>query len=113
MAYQSFRLRKRYVRVSFSYLFRIEDRGKYLLVRGKRFSHQLQPVGGVYKLSGTARQRLLEWRVQDDDLIPLDEASENDIRLRVPGRNLLAFVRWFERGTDRETSPWREITTEK
>jgi hypothetical protein len=108
----SVRFRNQYVRVSFSYLFRIEDQGRYLLVRGKRFAHQMQPVGGVYKLSGTAKQRLREWEVQDDDLIPLDETSENDIRLRVPGRHLLSFVRWFERGTDRETSPWREFSEE-
>lgn len=108
----SIRYRDEMIRVSFSYLFRIKLGGRYLLVRGRRFKQQFQPVGGVYKLSGSVRDKMLAWRVQGDDFIPLDDVSQNDIRLRVPSRHLLAFVRWFESGKDRETSPWREFYEE-
>ena len=35
--------------ISFSYLYRIEIEGKYLLVRGELLDDRYQPVGGVYK----------------------------------------------------------------
>ncbi|GAA3008157.1 SMODS-associated NUDIX domain-containing protein [Actinokineospora diospyrosa] len=111
LLYASIRYRNATIRVSFSYLFRIEDEGKLLLVHGRRID-QFQPVGGVYKANASASGRFREWGVQSDDLIPIDKASTRDIRLRVPGRHLYAFVRWFESGKDRETSPWREFYEE-
>ena len=44
------RYREKNIRLSFSYLFRIEVDGKYLLVRGHRMNNQFQPIGGVYKV---------------------------------------------------------------
>ncbi|GLZ37144.1 hypothetical protein [Actinokineospora sp. NBRC 105648] len=111
LLYVSIRHRNALIRVSFSYLFRIEDEGKFLLVRGRRLD-QFQPVGGVYKANASASGRFRDWGVQSDDLIPIDTVSGKDIRLRVPGRHLYAFFRWFESGKDRETSPWREFYEE-
>lgn len=101
------------VRVSMSYLFRIRSSGKYLLIRGSRFPDQFQPVGGVYKVlpSGISRLRT-ELRALDDDLIPIDQGSDNDLRVRVPTNRLLRFLDWFDSGLDRECTPTREFYEE-
>ena len=92
--------------------FRIEDHGRFLLLRGSRIPNQYQPVGGVYKFNDSARGLLQEWGARTDDLIPIDEVSADDLRLRIPGRRLVAFVKWFESGRSREIGPWREFYEE-
>jgi hypothetical protein len=103
--------RKKLVRVSISYLYRIKLDSDYMLIRGRRFPGFI-PVGGVYKLSPSARDKLERLNVLDDDLVPLDPESRDDLRVRVPATNLISFVRWFESGRARETSPWREFWEE-
>ncbi|KAB1922951.1 hypothetical protein F8280_17595 [Micromonospora noduli] len=103
--------RRQHIRLSISYLFRIQIDGSYLLVKGKRFNTYI-PVGGVYKYAESAKRHLDQMEVLTDDLIPVDESSKNDLRIRVPGKNLVAFFRWFESGESRETSPWREFWEE-
>jgi UDP-N-acetylmuramyl pentapeptide phosphotransferase/UDP-N-acetylglucosamine-1-phosphate transferase len=58
------------IRVSISYLYRIEDQGQYFLLQGQRLPDQYQPVGGVYKFNLSARGLLHEWGVRTDDLNP-------------------------------------------
>src|ERR1022692_507941 len=110
-AWYSLRYFKLRIRISASYLFRIKLDGGYLLVRGHRWP-QYQPVGGVYKVSAGAKEKLDEMGALDDDLVPVDTISRNDRRIRIPGRNLVSFLRWFESGHSRETSPWREFYEE-
>ena len=50
--------------------------------------------------------------VLDDNLLVPDVVSEGDLRVRVPGKHLLSFVRWFEGGHGRETDGWREFFEE-
>lgn len=111
LAWWQLRYRKQRVRLSVSYLFRIKLDNEYLLVRGHRI-RQYQPVGGVYKVSPGAKAFLDGIGALDDDLIPIDAVSRNDLRIRIPGRYLLRFMRWFASGTSRETSPWREFYEE-
>lgn len=99
------------VRISVSYLYRIRVDNEYLLVKGKRFD-QFQPVGGVYKFHPTSSGERIRMQVLDDDLLVPDEVSEGDLRVRVPGKKLLSFVRWFESGRGRETDAWREFYEE-
>lgn len=99
------------VRISASYLYRIRVDGQYLLVKGKRFD-QYQPVGGVYKTHTSSSGRRNDLKVLDDDLLTPDKVSEGDLRVRVPGRNLLSFVLWFEGERGRETDCWREFYEE-
>lgn len=101
-----------HVRISASYLYRIKVKDRYLLVRGQRYPMQFQPVDGVFKVSSTAQPFLDDIGAVSDDLLPIDEVSEHDLRLLVKGRNLVKFVRWYESGTCRETSPWREFYEE-
>jgi hypothetical protein len=107
----SVRHRSKMVRISAAYLFRIKIDGKYLLVRGTRFP-QYQPVGGVFKVSPKGQAFLADIDAQDDDLIPIDQTSEADLRIRVRGANLSRFYSWFESRTGREDAPWREFQEE-
>jgi hypothetical protein len=99
------------VRVSAAYIFRIKVDRQYLLVHGNRFD-QYQPVGGVYKFHDSALGVLSALSARDDDLIPLDGASRSDLRLRLPGKHLAQFARWFESETNREFDGWREFHEE-
>ncbi|MEV6479374.1 hypothetical protein [Streptomyces sp. NPDC051576] len=111
MRWYSLRYRTQEVRVSAAYLFRIKIDGKYLLVKGSRFPHY-QPVGGVFKVSPKGQAFLSGIDVQDDDLIPIDQTSEADLRIRLRGANLSKFYAWFDNRTGREDSPWREFHEE-
>jgi hypothetical protein len=109
--YYSLRYAGRHIRLSVSYLFRIKVDGAYLLVRSARWDHY-QPVGGVYKISEGAKSVMDELGILDDSLVPIDEASLHDLRIRVPARRLVQFIRWFESERSRETSSWREFSEE-
>lgn len=111
LTYYTIRYRRAPVRISFSYLFRIKVDDKYLLIKGKRFP-QYQPVGGVYKSSPGARDFLDKVGASPDTLVAADGVSRNDLRLKIDGRHLFEFVRWFESGRARENSPWREFYEE-
>jgi hypothetical protein len=50
--------------------------------------------------------------VRDDDLMAIDARSRDDLRIRVPGRRLFQFMRWFDEDPQRETTPWREFSEE-
>lgn len=99
------------VRISASYLYRIKVDNEYLLVKGHRFD-QYQPVGGVYKAHPSSSGARNAMNILDDNLLAPDAVSEGDLRVRVPGRKLLDFVRWFERGQGREVDGWREFYEE-
>lgn len=100
------------IRCSFSGLIRIEVNGLYLLVKGSRIPHQYQPVGGVHKRYPPSIRELMRLGVRNDDKMPADTDSQDDIRVRVPGHNVREFVNWFSCRTGREISPWREFYEE-
>jgi hypothetical protein len=103
--------RDREIRLSLAYLFRIKIDGKYLLVKGKRID-QYQPVGGVYKRYPPSDSVFRRLNVRDDDRLPIDDTSRDDLRVRVDGKNALALLGWFYSRVDRETSQWREFQEE-
>ncbi len=107
----SVRYARRDVRISAAYLFKIKIDGKYLLVQGRRFP-QLQPVGGVYKTSPSGGSFLASIGARDDSLIPLDDRSINDLRIRIKGSQIPKFYTWFDSRAGREDSPWREFHEE-
>ena len=101
-----------HIRVSISYLFRIKIDGRYLLVKGRRIN-QYQPVGGVYKHDSQAlRDQFTKWDVREDEIIPIDIHSRDDLRVRVLGKNLIPFLNWFVSEKDRETTQQREFQEE-
>ncbi|MCH6162615.1 SMODS-associated NUDIX domain-containing protein [Streptomyces marispadix] len=99
------------VRISAAYLFRIKIDDKYLLVKGRRFA-QIQPVGGVYKVSSSGTVFLTSINAQDDSLIPFDSQSGNDLRIYIKGSQIPKFYKWFNERSGREDSPWREFYEE-
>ena len=73
------------VRLSISYLFRLEVDGKYLLVKGNRLKSQFQPVGGVYKFYAEAKPNLEKWKYRPDTKMGnIDETD--DLRIFIRGR---------------------------
>jgi hypothetical protein len=104
-------VRHELIRVSISALVRIRVYSKHLLVRGLRID-QYQPVGGVLKRLPSSLSLLAELGVCDDEKIPIDADSENDLRVMVPRSALIPFLEWYDTGKGREISPWREFYDE-
>ncbi|NID13511.1 SMODS-associated NUDIX domain-containing protein [Fibrivirga algicola] len=99
------------IRVSIAYLYRIELDGSYLLVKGKRIN-QYQPVGGVRKFYKGAQSTFRELGVRPDDFLKIDDISRDDLRVRMPAKNLLKFLDWYETKHDREICQQREFREE-
>ncbi len=108
--------RNKDIRFSVSYLFRIRipSTDSYLLVLNRRIDNQLQPAGGVYKRYGD--DKLFEkWNYTPDNLkngLGTDEISSSDLRFKVKGKYVVAVIKWFEEGKEREISGNREFQEE-
>ena len=100
------------VRVSAAYLFRIMVAGKYLLVRGGRIKDQYQPVGGVYKSFPSSKDTFDALSVCSDNSLQSSATDADDLRVRLPRKNLLRFVDWFDGRTGREVDLYREFREE-
>lgn len=103
--------KKKEIRFSISYLFRIKINNKYLLIEGNRID-QYQPIGGVYKYYDSFKEKYDLWNITNDDNIPYDEASKKDLRVRVPRRYIFKFLKWFESRKNREVCVFREFSEE-
>ena len=99
------------VYVSFSYLFKMEVDGKYLLIKGNRLKKQFQPIGGVYKYYPEAKPFLEKLKYKPDNRM-INDGETNDIRLSIPGKNILKFIDWFKKMENREYDPTREFNEE-
>lgn len=110
--YQSnIKYKNAYIRLSFSYLYRIEVNGKFLMVKGNRLKNQYQPVGGVYKFYDEAREFLNSIQfIPDIEMGNSDETD--DLRIRIKGKYLLKFIDWFLEMKNREYCPTREFREE-
>jgi len=111
-AAESLRFFKDEVRISVSYLYRIKIKGLYFLIRGHRIPNQYQPVGGVIKRFPDGTQDISSLGTLNDGLFPVDDTSLDDLRIRISGKNMLRFMRWYKSGKGRETDPWREFYEE-
>ncbi|GAB4094265.1 SMODS-associated NUDIX domain-containing protein [Flaviaesturariibacter terrae] len=106
------RYRNQDVRMSISYLFRIKSCGKYLLVKNRK-GNFYQLVGGAYKALEGAQATFYKYDVKPDRRFHTDHGiAKNDLRFRVPGRNVLNMIRWFNSKENREISQWREFCEE-
>lgn len=102
---------KKEIRVSISYLFQIKIDGKHLLVKGNRID-QYQPVGGVFKMLSSFKDMKRNYEITDDDHLPIDETSKDDLRIRVKGKNLVKLLNWFYTRKNREVGVHREFYEE-
>lgn len=102
----------RETRISAAYLYRIKVGSDYMLVEGRRFPRQYQPVGGVYKVFPESCDTPRSVRLGVDPILKEDATGENDLRGTVPKMGLLPFLEWFEKGVGREVCGWREFYSE-
>ena len=100
------------IRLSISYLIRVKIKNKYLLIQSYRFPHQYIPIGGSYKRLRESDSFFNNIEMRQDDKIPNDSDSVDDLRIFILGRRIPSFIKWFQSGKDRELSPWREFYEE-
>lgn len=104
--------RNKNIRFSISYLYRIKIGSKYFLIKSNRIENLFQPVGGVYKRLPESIKIFSKLKILDDNCLAIDDKSEFDLRVRVPGKNVINFLKWFYSEEDREVSHWREFCEE-
>jgi len=106
------KLRNEKIRFSMSYIFRIHINDKYLLVKNSKWN-SYQPVGGVYKINmGEEKMLMDKFGMERDKKMKSSGVAKNDLRVFVPTKNALNFLKWFEAGKNREISHWREFYEE-
>lgn len=108
---QHFKYWNKDVRLSFSYLFRIQVDGKYLLVKGNKLKKQYQPIGGVYKYYDESKPILESFNFRPDTKMG-NFSETDDLRIYIKGKYLPRFMEWFNSMKDREYDPMREFQEE-
>lgn len=101
-----------FIRFSIAYLYRIQIEDKYLLVKSNRIKDFFQPVGGAYKYFENASETFNKLGIRKDDKIKVDKKSDGDLRLQVPKKNVIKFLRWLDKNKNREISCNREFYEE-
>lgn len=109
LVFQSIPRWNKEVRLSSAYLYRIKRSGKYLLIKGRRI-HQYQPIGGVYKYYSSFSTIRQELDIRDESVSNFYE--DGDLRLRIKGRYIPRYLKWFESQQNREVSAVRELVEE-
>ncbi len=95
------------IRLSFAYLIRIKVNNRYLLVKSGHKRSLFGPVGGVYHIEHV--DYVYNELGFSRDSTPGDE---QDVRGTILGKNIKAFVKWFDCKKNRETNPDREYQEE-
>ena len=104
--------RRKKIRVSMSYIYRIHINDKYLLVKNSKWDYY-QPVGGVYKVLSEDVGFLkdnFDWG--KDPHMKTNNEKRNDLRGTVPMPKLIKSLDWFKSQKNREISQWREFYEE-
>ena len=100
------RLGQETIRVSCAQLIRVQRGNRFLLVPNQgRVPQQMQPPGGVVKVRSDGQAFLREIGAHPDGAYAFDDKDEGDLRIRVPGKNLMRFLGWYVSGKGRESSP--------
>lgn len=90
------------VRVTCSYLFRIELSGQYFLVKDEHNGNMYQPVGGVYKYNHEGIDLFNKFGAEYDNLHDVSDDVECDLRLTLPAKEQKNFFNWFASNLSRE-----------
>lgn len=106
------RYRRRQIRVSIAYLIGVVVDGHYLLLRGNRIEKQFQPVGGAFKARGPAPYAYANTGAVPEVRPNRPAEDQEDLRLRMKGRDLPRLLVWFKSGHGRECLPIREFYEE-
>lgn len=92
------------IRVSYSYIFRIEVQGKYLLVKDEQGRNNYHPVGGVYKYYRDDLDIAELFNGEYDGIFNANKDTEDDLRLIIKKSKLKSFNNWFFTEKNRENS---------
>lgn len=107
---QAFFVRK--LRLSCSYLYKIEVEDKYLLVQSRKHK-KYQPVGGNFKRNKYSNSFLNKIKAEPDDKFTNGEKSKEDLRFYIRGYRLAKFIKWYNQADkEREVSYDREFFEE-
>ena len=104
--------RRQPVRVSCAHLIRVRQGNMFLLVPSSRITYQMQPPGGVVQAFSDSRAFLESVGAQPGDDYSFSKKDDGDLRLHIPAKNLVKFLRWYAEEKGRETSPEREFREE-
>lgn len=96
-------------RFSIAYLYQIKIEDKYLLIKGNRID-QYQPIGGVYKYYDSFNDLANKINIEFENEEGFFE--EKDLRFYAKGRHTTAILDWFDTGSNREISVYREFIEE-
>lgn len=94
--------RNKQIRVSYSYLFRIQYKNLHLLVRDEQGRNDYHPVGGVYKYYPSDIDIEEEFDGEYDGLYDINLDTDNDLRLIIGRKKIKAFNSWFNSFSGRE-----------
>lgn len=92
----------RRVRISYSYIFRIDISGYYLLVKDEQGRNNYHPVGGVYKYDSQNIDIDELFNGISDGLFNAREDIKDDLRLIIDRNKLKKFNSWFASRKGRE-----------
>ncbi|SDT80681.1 SMODS-associated NUDIX domain-containing protein [Actinoplanes derwentensis] len=91
------------LRLSVAVLLRVRDDDGYVLIHHPYRPNAYGPPGGVVKYDDHARRALDEMGFVEHRSAGRTTEMSHDLRGFVPARRGLAFLRWYEKTTDRET----------
>lgn len=94
--------RNKQIRISYSYLFRIQYKNLHLLVRDEQGRNDYHPVGGVYKYYPSEIDIEEAFNGEYDGLYDINSDTDNDLRLIIARKKIKAFNSWFNLSTGRE-----------
>lgn len=93
------------IRISCAHLIRVQWGNRFLLVPNSRIAQQMQPPGGVVQTRSDGQAFLRGIGARPDGAYAFDDKDKHDLRIRVPGKNLMRFLGWYVSGKGRESSP--------
>ncbi len=98
------------IRISYSYLFRIDVGGNFLLVKDEQGRNKYQPVGGVYKYNAEEIDVDDIFNGMSDGLFNAHKDIKDDLRLIIDRNKLRKFKAWFSSQNNRENA--KDLTRE-
>lgn len=90
------------IRITCSYLFRIELGGRYFLIKDEHGGNKYRPVGGVYKYKREEIDLFERFGAEYDGFHDPDEDVDCDLRIVLPRKAYKDFFDWFASNRARE-----------
>lgn len=90
------------IRITCSYLFRIELGGRYFLIKDEHGGNKYRPVGGVYKYNREEIDLFERFGAEYDGFHDPDEDVDCDLRIVLPWKAYKNFFDWFASNRARE-----------